>query len=389
MSAGRPCSSPRPVNAARACGSACGVRSPERYGRNSTPSAPGSTSSASARSSSYATSGANVSRNQRSEPAAESITPIACQVPGTAWQKTWRRASGSGAYAGSAAKTTPEVPRTTESGPGPATPTPSAPAAWSPAPAATGVPFACSAGDLGRLQGRGQPLGRELERLEHLAAPAPLGDVEQERPRGIGHVGRALTRKAEAHIVLREEDVANPAVGLRLVRAQPEQLRRGEAGERPVAREANQPLDADSPLDLLALGRGALVVPEDRGPDHPVGLVEGHEPVHLAGEADSRRVLGAHCGQRSLARAPPVLGILLGPTGRGRGQRVLPLRPRNNLAVRRDGDRLDAGRADVEADERATARQAPRRRARRRPRRPCASGPHAARRRRAVRPRPR
>ena len=139
---------------------------------------------------------ANASRNQRSEPAAESITPIACQVPGTAWQKTCRRASGSGAYAGSAAKTTPEVPRTTESGPGPATPTPSAPAAWSPAPAATGVPFACSAGDFGRLQGRGQPLGRELERLEYLAAPAPLGDVEEERPGGIGDVGRALTRKA-------------------------------------------------------------------------------------------------------------------------------------------------------------------------------------------------
>ena len=49
------------MNAARARGSACGVRSPERYGRNSTPSAPGLTSSASARSSSYATSGARCS----------------------------------------------------------------------------------------------------------------------------------------------------------------------------------------------------------------------------------------------------------------------------------------------------------------------------------------
>ena len=53
-----------------------------------------------------------------------------------------------------------------------------------------------SAGDFGRLQGRGQPLGRELERLQHLGAPTPLGDVEQQRPRGIGHVGRTLTRKA-------------------------------------------------------------------------------------------------------------------------------------------------------------------------------------------------
>ncbi len=66
-------------------------------------------------------------RSQASEPAAESITPIACQVPGTAWQNVCSRASGSGRYSRSAAKTTPDVPRTTESGPGAATPTPSAP----------------------------------------------------------------------------------------------------------------------------------------------------------------------------------------------------------------------------------------------------------------------
>ena len=69
------------------------------------------------------------------DPAALSITPIACHVPGTEWQKTWARACGSGTYDGSTAKTTPEVPSTTETGPGEAMPTPSAAAAWSPAPA--------------------------------------------------------------------------------------------------------------------------------------------------------------------------------------------------------------------------------------------------------------
>ena len=60
----------------------------------------------------------------------------------------------------------------------------------------------------------------------------------------------------------------------------------------------------DPPLDLLALGGGALVVPEDRGPDHPVALVEGDEPVHLAREADSRGVLGVRraASAASLAR---------------------------------------------------------------------------------------
>ena len=61
------------------------------------------------------------------------MTPIACHVSGTAWQKAWSRPSGSCRYSGRAAKTTPEVPSTTDSGPGRSTPTPSAPAAWSPA----------------------------------------------------------------------------------------------------------------------------------------------------------------------------------------------------------------------------------------------------------------
>ena len=70
-----------------------------------------------------------------------SITPIACHVSGTAWQNACTRASGSAANSGSAVNTTPEVPSTTDSGsPACVTPTPSAPAAWSPAPAATGMP---------------------------------------------------------------------------------------------------------------------------------------------------------------------------------------------------------------------------------------------------------
>ncbi len=70
-----------------------------------------------------------------------SITPIACHVSGTAWQNAWTRACSSAANSGSAENTTPDVPSTTDSGsPACVTPTPRAPAAWSPAPAATGIP---------------------------------------------------------------------------------------------------------------------------------------------------------------------------------------------------------------------------------------------------------
>ena len=134
--------SERPAKAARALGSTCGVRSPARYGRNVSPSTPGGHGSASATTFSGGSPCATTPRSQPSDPAAESITPIACQPPDTAWQNAWTRPSGSAAKPGSAAKTTPEVPSTTESGPGPTTPTPSAPAAWSPAPAATGTPSA-------------------------------------------------------------------------------------------------------------------------------------------------------------------------------------------------------------------------------------------------------
>ena len=60
------------------------------------PPAPAGTASASAISCANGTPGANVSRAHCSEPAAESMTPMACQVPGTAWQNTCTRACGSG-----------------------------------------------------------------------------------------------------------------------------------------------------------------------------------------------------------------------------------------------------------------------------------------------------
>ena len=47
------------------------------------------------RASSNATPGASASWNHCSEPAAESITPIACQPPGTAWQNACTLASRS------------------------------------------------------------------------------------------------------------------------------------------------------------------------------------------------------------------------------------------------------------------------------------------------------
>jgi hypothetical protein len=100
-------------------------------------------------------------------------------------------------------------------------------------------------------------------------------------------------------------------------RAQPQELRGREARERPVARQLDEAVEADALADLLALARGALVVPEDRGADHLLVGVEHDEPVHLPDQADPRDVAGVELGQRLLRRPPPRLGILLGPAGPG------------------------------------------------------------------------
>ena len=85
-------------------------------------------------------------------------------------------------------------------------------------------------------------------------------------------------------------------------------------------------------LDLCALGRRALVVPEDRRPDDVAALVEDDEPVHLAAVAD-RGGLDAEVGECGVGGARPVAGILLGPARLRRRERIVALRAGEDLAV--------------------------------------------------------
>ena len=207
-------------------------------------------------------------------------------------------------------------------------------------------------GDLGGLVHRRKPVARDLERGEHVVAPAPVRDVEEERSGGVRGVDRPLARQAQADVVLRQRDPADAPVDVGLVSAQPEQLRRREAGERPVAGERDQPLEADALLDLGALGAGALVVPEDRRAEDAVLRRRGRRD-----RASGRRSrLGAASTPRrasalSLARSQSS-GSCSDQPGCGVESGYALLCGRDDLALRRDRDRLDAGRPDVEADER-------------------------------------
>src|SRR6187402_69504 len=119
-------------------------------------------------------------------------------------------------------------------------------------------------------------------------------------------------------------------VRLRLVRSQPEELRRREPRQRTIARQADQPLEADPLLDLDAFSLGALVVPEDRRPHHGAVGVEDDQAVHLARETDPEEVEPTHLLEGLLGRRPPVRGILLGPARAWRRERVAVLAPRED-----------------------------------------------------------
>ena len=114
--------------------------------------------------------------------------------------------------------------------------------------------------------------------------------------------------------------------------AQPEQLRRREARERPIPRERDQALEADALLDLRALGRRALVVPEDRGRSTSPRSSRHTRPC-IWPERPIVRRSHAEAGERGLARAPPVLGILLRPARLRRREAVALLRRGEHLAV--------------------------------------------------------
>ena len=292
-----------------------------------------------------------------------------CQRPGTAWQNAWSRPSGSTSGASVVAKTTPEVPSVSETTPGRTAPAPTAPAAWSPPPAITGVPFrrpvAAAASAVTRpsrlrpLEGGRQPLGRDLELLEHALRPGAGLEVEQDRAGAIGLVHRRLAGEAQADVVLGEQHELRLRVDGGLVVADPEDLGGSEAGERDVAHGTNELGPADARVDLVALGPRALVVPQDRGPQHVPRGVEQDEAVHLAGEADRGHVVARRTGVgEGLADAgrgarPPLVRVLLGPERlrglerEGRGGRG------HHPALLVDQERLGARRRDVDAEEEA------------------------------------
>ena len=120
-----------------------------------------------------------------SEAAAERMTPIWCQVFGSAWQKAWTALAAFGRNFSLETKSTPDVPSETKAEPGATVPTPQADAALSPAPPAT-TGAARHAPAASRARARSLPVGSvpsksagiwsrcEMRRGEELVRPVAL-----------------------------------------------------------------------------------------------------------------------------------------------------------------------------------------------------------------------
>ena len=155
--------------------------------------------------------------------------------------------------------------------------------------------------------------------------PVARGLVQPERARGIGHLRDRIAGQPQPQIILGRENFRDAAEGLRLVRLQPEQLRRGEAGHRDDAGDPREIRHGGE--QFAAFARRAPVIPQDRRPDRrrrrdrPARRACIWPDMPKARTArNSAGLGGAETRDGLLQRGPPVLGVLLRPA-RPRGGR--------------------------------------------------------------------
>ena len=127
------------------------------------------------------------------------------------------------------------------------------------------------------------------QRRQHLRRPVACRQVEQERAGAIRLVEGVSAGQPEPDVVLRQQDVRDPRPDVRFVVADPDELGRREAGQGVIAGDLDEPFRTHRPADLVARVGGPLVVPQDRRPQDPVGVIEQDRAVHLAGQPDRRR----------------------------------------------------------------------------------------------------
>ena len=187
-------------------------------------------------------------------------------------------------------------------------------------PVSPGSLLADARANLRRLEDARQPALGDARGLGHFARPAAVRHVEQQRAGGFLHVDGELAGEAVADVVLGTHDVGDLREDLRLVLLDPQEFGQREVGQRGIAGEFDEALVANAFGEPVALGLGARVAPDERRAQDRAVFVEHDRAVHLAGEGDGGNGLPGlrRCGQCTanglLRGAPPVFGVLLGPS---------------------------------------------------------------------------
>ena len=216
------------------------------------------------------------------------------------------------------------------------------------------------AGDVRALVYGGQPFDGDLETVQHICGPCARAEIEQERPGCIRRVGGELASQPKADEVLGQQDVADGSISVGFFVTQPQDFWSLKSSDGGIARDFEQSLTADLLIDGFALACGSLVVPEQGGPDDLARAVEEDGPMHLTREAERhwrRFQLGGDAAEHGLARRPPPLRILFGPTGPGRLQRIFLDGGGQDIAIEVDGERARTRGADVEPDQHQAIRR--------------------------------
>jgi len=180
-----------------------------------------------------------------------------------------------------------------------------------------------SGADFGAFEEAREPGEGDSGGFGDFGGPSAVGDVKEEGSASLLHVHSEFAGEAVADVVFGAEDVGDSGEDFGFVIADPEEFGESEVGERGIAGELDEALEADFFVEPVALRLGSLVAPDEGGAENMAAGVKHDAAVHLASEADgldfpSGDGGGGHdSGDGFTSGAPPVVGVLLGPADVG------------------------------------------------------------------------
>ena len=183
--------------------------------------------------------------------------------------------------------------------------------------------------DLLRFMESRQAVGAEPNRIEHGIRPAAMRHIEQQGARGIRHVDRPHPGEAEADVIFGQQKAVKSPPDPGFVGPHPQQLGERKVGERGVGSQLHQALRPDGFVEIAALGRGALIAPDEGRAQNLIVAIQQHRAVHLAAKPDAGNLRGRDLRireqfpNRGLAGLPPVVRILLCPPAAWRRKRLV------------------------------------------------------------------